>query len=164
MIKKGRFIIFNTFLSLEKNDKNYTCKDHSGNSSDYDAPYSNHCEKIETRSKSFNKRRIFCGVILVFVFLLGIMMTYFITKHLPSQPDPEPPVLQVPVPRVLDKLTIPMGMKIIVYYANSSVENLAIEIKEVMNDWKRFNNVTVTSISDFSDSDNETSTRDKGSV
>ena len=74
------------------------------------------------------------------------------------------PVLQLPVPRVLDKLTIPMGMKIIVYYSNSSVENLAIEIKEVMNDWKRFNNVTVTSISDFSDSDNETSTRDKGSV
>ena len=123
----------------------------------------NYCVKIETRSKSFNKRRIFCGVTLVFVFLTGIMMTYFITKHLPSQPDPEPPVL----PRV-DKLTIPMGMKIVVNYSKShsrvAISNLSNEIKDIMNDWKRFNNVTVTVIPDFNDSDNETSTRDKGSV
>ena len=41
-----------------------------------------------------------------------------------------------------------------------ATSTLAIEIQEIMNDWKRFDDVNVTSIDDYDD--NETS--DEGSV
>ena len=56
-------------------------------------------------------------------------------------------------------------MKIIVHYNESdsmvAKSTLAIEIKEIMNDWKRFNDVNVTSIGDYDDNETNTS---KGSV
>ena len=91
-------------------------------------------------------------------------MTYFITEHLPQDPEPNPPR---PESSLYD-LTIPLTMETIVHYSklDSVVANstLAIEIQEVMNDWKRFNNVNVTSIVNFDDIDNERNTDDKGSV
>ena len=91
-------------------------------------------------------------------------MTYFITKHLPQDPEPKP----TPPESSLYDLTIPLTMETIVHYSklDSVVANstLAIEIQEVMNDWKRFNNVNVTSIVNYDDIDNETNTGDKGSV
>ena len=56
-------------------------------------------------------------------------------------------------------------MKIIVHYNESdsmvAKSTLAIEIQEIMNDWKRFHDVNVTSIDDYDD--NETRS-DEGSV
>ena len=56
-------------------------------------------------------------------------------------------------------------MNIIVHYNESdsmvAKSTLAIEIQEIMNDWKRFNDVNVTSIGDYDD--NETRS-DEGSV
>ena len=56
-------------------------------------------------------------------------------------------------------------MNIIVHYNESdsmvAKSTLTIEIQEIMNDWKRFHDVNVTSIDDYDD--NETRS-DEGSV
>ena len=57
-------------------------------------------------------------------------------------------------------------MEIIVHYSKSdsmvATSTLDIEIQEIINDWKRFHDVNVTSIHDYDD--NETNASDKGSV
>jgi len=125
---------------------------------------SNYWRQNEPRKKIIKRRLVIFGALLIFSFITAIA-TYFITKDIQPPPDPSSQVLvESRIEPSLNRLTIPLKMEIIVHYLKSdsmvATSTLGIEIQEIMNDWKRFDDVNVTSIDDYDD--NETS--DEGSV
>ena len=125
---------------------------------------SNYWRQNEPRKKIIKRRLVIFGALLIFSFITAIA-TYFITKDIQPPPDPSSQVLvESRIEPSLHRLTIPLKMEIIVHYLKSdsmvATSTLGIEIQEIMNDWKRFDDVNVTSIDDYDD--NETS--DEGSV